>query len=94
MFEAVRKGDIDTIAVQVIDFHKTAFISGFTIASFFQEQVFSGIQHANETNTWMPAEGRRQIDSYLAACTQIREQFQSVVVESFERAEAVFQLRR
>ena len=90
MLEAGKWMDTDKIAQQVIDFQKTAFEGAYTAASFVQEQATSGVQQALEAAVWIPEENRKQIDTWLSACAQSREQFKAFVDDNFVRIESIF----
>ncbi len=78
--------EYDQIAKQVIDFQKISFDSWFSTMALVQDQAATTVDKMLDQAAWMPAEGRKAIQSWMSACTSERDRLKSYVDQSFAGA--------
>jgi hypothetical protein len=78
--------EYDQIAKQVIDFQKISIDNWFSTVALVQDQAASAVGKMLDQTGWMPAEGRKAIQSWMSACTGERDRLKSYVDESFAGA--------
>ena len=74
----------------MIDFQKTTFNNYFNAMVLLQEQTERVSKSLINQMTWLPDEGRRAGDQWIAACKQGRRNLKALVDENFTKAEAFF----
>ena len=75
---------------QMLDFQKTTFDNSFSAMVMLQEQSEKASQTLLDQATWLPAEGRKAIDEWMAAYKQGHEDYKALVDENFKKVEAFF----
>lgn len=78
------------IVKQMIEFGQATFNSAYNANSLFQDQVERVTNTILDQSTWVPAEGRKVIDGWMAAFKSNREQFKKYVDESYKSAQDIF----
>jgi len=82
--------DSAKIAKQMIDFQKTMFDNTYTAMVMVQEQTERMANMLLDQATWMPAEGKNAISSWVNAFKKGREDFKKGVDENYKRVEDFF----
>lgn len=72
---------------QAIDFQKMTFSNWYNAVAMVQEQTTSVMDAMLEQNTWMPADGRKVVQSWLDACQSEQERFKTYLETSFTNLE-------
>jgi uncharacterized protein YdiU (UPF0061 family) len=75
---------------QMLDFQKTTFDNSFNAMVLLQEQTEKASQTLLDQATWLPEEGRKAIDQWMAAYKQGREEYKALVDENFKKVESFF----
>ena len=75
---------------QMLDFQKTTFDNSFNAMVLLQEQSDKASQTLLDQATWLPAEGRKAIDEWMAAYKQGQVEYKALVDENFKKVEAFF----
>ncbi len=75
---------------QMLDFQKTTFDNSFSAMVMLQEQSEKASQTLLDQATWLPAEGRKAIDEWMAAYKQGQEDYKALVDVNFKKVEAFF----
>ena len=75
---------------QMLDFQKTTFDNSFNAMVLLQEQTEKASVTLLDQATWLPEEGRKAIDEWIAAYKKGREDFKALVDENFSKVEAFF----
>jgi len=82
--------DQKQILKQMLDFQKTTFDNSFNAMVLLQEQSEKASQTLLDQATWLPAEGRKAIDEWIAAYKQGQVEYKAQVDENFKKVEAFF----
>jgi hypothetical protein len=82
--------DPKQIARQIVEFNKTAFDNSYTAISIMQDQMEKLVNIYFEQATWFPAEGKKLIQDWIAACKQGRDQYKRSAEEHFQKVEDFF----
>ena len=77
------------IVKQAIAFNQTTFDSAYDATVMFQNQFEKVATSMLDQANWMPAEGRKAIDSYVDAYKSGRDQFKQYVDDGFKKAEEI-----
>jgi uncharacterized protein YdiU (UPF0061 family) len=75
---------------QMLDFQKSTFDNTFSAMMMLQEQTEKAAETMLDQATWLPAEGRKAIDEWIAAYKKGREDFKALVDENFKKVEGFF----
>jgi len=78
------------IAKQMIEFQKTTFDNTFNAMVLLQEQTERMVGTLLEQATWLPEEGRKAINEWVAAYKKGRDEFRKYVDENFKKVESFF----
>jgi len=82
--------DQKQIFKQMLDFQKTTFDNSFNAMVLLQEQTEKASQTLLDQATWLPEEGRKAIDQWMAAYKKGREDYKALVDENFQKVESYF----
>ncbi|MGB5987130.1 MAG: hypothetical protein WBG37_17635, partial [Desulfobacterales bacterium] len=82
------------IAQQMMDFQKLTFAGFYDALTLAQNQAASTVTMTLDQAAWLPPEGRKAILSWMDACQEGREQFKSLVQESYSSMERCFDLNK
>ena len=75
---------------QMLDFQKTTFDNSFNAMVLLQEQTEKASVTLLDQATWLPEEGRKAIDEWIAAYKKGREEYKALVDENFGKVEEFF----
>jgi hypothetical protein len=75
---------------QMLDFQKTTFDNSFNAMVLLQEQTEKASVTLLDQATWLPEEGRKAIDEWIAAYKKGREEYKKLVDENFSKVEDFF----
>jgi hypothetical protein len=75
---------------QMLDFQKTTFDNSFNAMVMLQEQTEKASVTLLDQATWLPEEGRKAIDEWIAAYKKGREEYKALVDENFKKVEEFF----
>jgi len=75
---------------QMLDFQKTTFDNSFNAMVLLQEQTEKASVTLLDQATWLPEEGRKAIDEWIAAYKKGREEYKALVDENFKKVEEFF----
>lgn len=78
------------IAKQMITFNKTAFDSSFSAMTMMYEQNEKMVETFLNQATWMPAEGKKVIEDWLATCSDGCNDLKKMVDDNYGKVEAYF----
>jgi hypothetical protein len=78
------------LAKQMIDFNKTTFDNSFNSMVLIQEQTEKMVNVFLEQSTWLPEDGRKILNEWVAAYKKGREEFKKVVDESYKKVDSYF----
>jgi len=82
------------LAKQMIDFNKATFDNSFSTMVLLQEQMEKTVSVFLEKATWLPEEGRKIVDEWVATYKKAREDFKKVVDESYSKVDSYFASRK
>ena len=82
--------DQKQIVKQMIEFNKTAFDNTFNGMAVLQDQTEKLIFRFLEKAPWFPAEGKKAIGEWAAACKKGREEFKKNANESDKKVTDYF----
>jgi len=82
--------DQKQIVKQMIEFNKTAFDNTFNGMAVLQDQTEKLIFRFLEKAPWFPAEGKKAIGEWAAACKKGREEFKKNANESYKKVTDYF----
>ncbi len=82
--------DNQQIAKQMIKFNKTAFDNSFSTMTMVYEQNEKMVETFLGQATWMPAEGRKVIEDWLAAYRKGCDDFKKMADENYAKVEDYF----
>jgi len=83
--------DNQQIFKQMIQFNKTAFDNSFSAMRIAQEQNEKMVKSFLDQAAWLPAEGKKAINDWLAAYKKGCEDFKNAMDENYKKVEAFFQ---
>lgn len=75
---------------QLLDFNRSAFNNAFNAMIVLQEQAERVTGTLLDQATWLPAEGRKTITDWVAACKKGRDDFKNLVDDNYKRVEQFF----
>jgi hypothetical protein len=75
---------------QMIEFNKTAFNNAFDATALAQDQFEKTAYVALDQANWLPAEGRKAIETWTEAFKVGRKNFKQQMDNGFEQAEKLF----
>ena len=75
---------------QMLDFQKTTFENSFNAMVLLQEHTEKASKTLLDQVTWLPDEGRKASNEWIAACKKGRDDFKALVDENFSKMEAIF----
>lgn len=78
------------LAKQMIDFNKATFDNSFNTMVLIQEQMEKMVNSFLEQSTWLPEEGKKILNEWVAAYKKGREEFKKAVNESYKKVDAYF----
>ncbi len=78
------------LAKQMIDFNKTTFDNSFASMVLLQEQTENMVNAFVEQATWLPEEGKKVLNEWVAAYKKGREEFKKMVDESYKKVDSYF----
>jgi hypothetical protein len=84
------KMDQKQLFKQMLDFQKTTFDNSFNAMVLLQEQTEKASVTLLDQATWLPEEGRKAIDEWIAAYKKGREEYKTLVDENFSKVEEFF----
>jgi hypothetical protein len=74
----------------MIEFNKTAFNNAFDAVALVQNQFEKAAYAALDQTNWLPAEGRKAIETWTEAFKAGRQNFKQQMDNGFEQAEKLF----
>jgi polyhydroxyalkanoate synthesis regulator phasin len=77
--------ETETLAEQIIDFHRTTFDTGLSAMAMLQEQTEKLFNTSLEQSFLMPKEGRKIIDEWLESYKKGRDDFKKTMDENFQK---------
>jgi len=78
------------LAKQMIDFNKATFDNSFNTMVLIQEQMEKMVNSFLEQSTWLPEEGKKILNEWVATYKKGREEFKKVVNESYKKVDSYF----
>ncbi len=75
---------------QMIDFNKATFDNTFSAMVMLQEQTEAMVNSFMEQANWVPEEGRKVLNEWLASYKKGRNEFKKTVDQSFKKVENYF----
>ncbi len=78
------------LAKQMIEFNKAAFDNSFNTMVLLQEQTEKMVNAFLEQSPWLPEEGKKILNEWIAAYKKGREEFKKVVNEGYKKVDAYF----
>ncbi len=78
------------MAKQMIDFNKATFDNTFSAMVMVQEQMERTVGTFMEKATWLPDEGKKLLNEWMASYKKGREDFKKTVDESYKKLEDYF----
>jgi hypothetical protein len=78
------------IAHQIIAFHKSMFDNTFNSLGILQEQTEKMVQMYLQQATWVPAEGKKLINEWVAKYKKGRDDFKTVADKNYKKVEDYF----
>lgn len=78
------------MAKQMIDFNKATFDNTFSAMVMVQEQMERTVGTFLEKATWLPDEGKKLLNEWMASYKKGREDFKKTVDESYKKLEDYF----
>ena len=74
----------------MIEFNKTAFNNAFDAVALVQNQFEKAAYAALDQTSWLPAEGRKVIETWTEVFKAGRQNFKQQMDNGFEQAEKLF----
>ena len=74
----------------MIEFNKATFDNTFSAMVMLQEQTEAMVNSFVEQANWVPEEGRKVLDEWLASYKKGRNEFKKTVDQSFKKVENYF----
>ncbi len=78
------------LAKQMIEFNKAAFDNSFNTMVLLQEQTEKMVNAFLEQSPWLPEEGKKILNEWIAAYKKGREEFKKVVNEGYKKVDSYF----
>jgi len=78
------------IAKQMVEFGQATFNNAFNANTLFQEQFEHVANTVLDQATWIPAEGRKIIDSWAATAKTGRDNLKKYMDDSYKHAQNIF----
>lgn len=78
------------LAKQMIDFNKATFDNSFNTMVLVQEQTEKMVNAFLEQSAWLPEEGKKILNEWVAAYKKGREEFKKVVNEGYKKVDSYF----
>ena len=78
------------LAKQMIDFNKATFDNSFSSMVLLQEQSEKMVKAFLDQATWLPEEGKKVLNEWVAAYKKGREEFKKMVDESYKKVDDYF----
>ncbi|GLI34648.1 hypothetical protein [Desulforhabdus amnigena] len=78
------------MAKQMIEFNKATFDNTFNAMVLIQEQTEKAVNTFLEQAAWLPEEGKKLLNEWVANYKKGREEFKKNVDESYKKVEAYF----
>lgn len=75
---------------QMVDFNKTSFNNAFQALVMVQEQTETMAASMLAQASWLPEEGKKAVNDWIAACKKGRDEYKKLVEDAFEKVEAAF----
>jgi hypothetical protein len=75
---------------QMIDFNKATFDNSFSAMVLLQEQTEKMVNAFLEQATWLPEDGKKVLNDWVATYKAGREQFKRSIDDSFQKVETYF----
>ena len=75
---------------QMIDFNKTTFDNSLNAIGMLQEQTEKVFKSMLDQATWLPKEGKKAIDDWMAAYKNGFEKFKKNADDNFKKVEDYF----
>ena len=75
---------------QMIEFNKATFDNTFSAMVMLQEQTETMVSSFMEQANWLPEEGRKVLNEWLAGYKKGRNEFKKTVDQSFKKVENYF----
>jgi len=76
----------------MIEFNQTAFSNAFDVTVLVQDQFEKAAYAALDQTDWLPAEGRKAIETWSEAFKVGRKNFKQQIDNGFEQAEKLFSI--
>jgi hypothetical protein len=78
------------LAMQMIEFNKTTFDNTFNAMVLIQEQTEKAVSSFLDQAAWLPDEGKKLLNEWVASYKKGREEFKRNVDEGYKKVEAYF----
>jgi hypothetical protein len=82
----------ENFAKQIIDFQRATFDNSFNAIVMFQDQTERLFNTVREQAAWIPEEGKRMLDEWVAMYKAGRHDFKEIVDDNFDRLADLFAL--
>ena len=82
--------DQKQIALQMIQFNKTAFDNSFNAMTMVYEQNEKMVTTFLQQATWIPEEGRKAIENWMQSYKKGCEDFKKMADENYQKVEEFF----
>lgn len=82
--------DPQKLAKQMIEFNKATFDNTFNAMVLVQEQMERTVNTFLEQAAWLPDEGKKVLNEWVANYKKGREEFKKNVDENYKKVEAYF----
>ena len=78
------------VVKQIIDFNKTTFESTFNAITLLQNQAEGMVNMFLQQATWIPEDGKKVLNEWVAAFKKGRDDFKKAIDENSKRVEDFF----
>jgi uncharacterized coiled-coil DUF342 family protein len=78
------------MAKQMIEFNKATFDNSFSSMVLLQEQSEKMVRAFLDQSTWLPEEGKKVLNEWVASYKKGREEFKKMVDESYKKVDDYF----
>ncbi len=78
------------MAKQMIEFNKATFDNSFNTMVLLQEQTEKMVNTFLEQATWLPEDGKKILNEWVAAYKKGREEFKKIVNDGYKKVDAYF----
>jgi polyhydroxyalkanoate synthesis regulator phasin len=75
---------------QMIDFNKATFENTFNAITMLQDQAEKMVNMFLQQATWIPEEGKKVLNEWVAAFKKGRNDFKNAIDENFKKVEDFF----